>query len=426
MLMRIAKAVWFEFSGTEFPAALLTMFVQAIQPPRKASIVKAKKNGNPQNVNLRLLAMISTLLFSAAAGAADAVKQDGTTQNAAASGSAVHDSAKSGGDAVSPATPASPAKKHKGLPYYAKVGDMYVNWIDYNNEYATEARKKFYHGKPSEDDVAAFQRQIGDTLVTNAMLVLEAKRRKIKPDEAFVKQQLDQYEQRFAKNPNWPEARARVLPILTERVQNENLRSKLEEQVRNVPAPSKKQLRKYYAEHQDKFTAPPATRVSVILIKVDPGAPDTDWQKASEQAQDLVKRLRAGEDFAELAREYSGDKTAADGGDMGYLHEGMLPGLPAETVSKLQPGETSDPVNLMEGVGIFRLIERKEAKVNSFEAVEPRAKELWLKEQSDNAWNSLIAKLKKSTPVQVDESHFLPLPAAAEKTAAESADKAKP
>jgi parvulin-like peptidyl-prolyl isomerase len=387
--------------------------------------VKAKRNGNPQNVNLKLLAMIGTMLVSAAAIAADAVQHDGATPNAVKPSSAMHDSPKNGSEAVNPAASAGPVKKHKGLPYYAKVGDMYVSWIDYNNEYATEARKKFYHGKPSDDSVAAFQRQIGETLVTNAMLVQEAKRRKLKPDEAFVKQQLDQYEQRFAKNPNWPDARARVLPILTERVQNENLRSKLEELVRNVPAPSKKQLRKYYTEHQDKFTAPPATRVSVILIRVDPGAPASDWQKASEEGQDLVKRLRAGEDFAELAREYSGDKTAADGGDMGYLHEGMLPGLPAETVSKLQPGETSDPVNLMEGVGIFRLVERKEAKVNSFEAVEPRARELWLNEQSDNAWNSLIAKLKKNTPVQVDESHFLPLPSAAENKA-DSADKAKP
>jgi parvulin-like peptidyl-prolyl isomerase len=388
--------------------------------------VKAKRNGNPQNVNLKLLAMIGVMLVSTAAIAAEAVKQqDGSTQNAATPGSAMHGGPKNGGDAVNPAAPASPAKKHKGLPYYAKVGNMYVTWIDYNNEYAAEARKKFYHGKPSDDAIASFQREIGDTLVTNAMLVQEAKRRKLKPDQAFVKQQLDQYEQRFAKNPNWPAARARVLPILTERAQYENLRSKLEELVRNVPAPSKKQLRKYYAEHQDKFTAPPATRVSVILIRVDPGAPDSDWQKATEEGQDLVKRLRAGEDFAELAREYSGDKTAADGGDMGYLHEGMLPGLPAETVSKLQPGETSDPVHLMEGVGIFRLVERQEAKVNSFEAVEPRAKELWLKEQSDNAWNSLIAKLKKTTPVQVDESHFLPLPSTTENKA-DSTDKAIP
>jgi peptidyl-prolyl cis-trans isomerase C len=104
---------------------------------------------------------------------------------------------------------------------------------------------------------------------------------------------------------------------------------------------------------------------------------------------------------------------------MGYLHEGMLPGLPAETVAKLQPGETSDPVNLMEGVAIFRLIDRKQSKVNSFDVAKPRATELWLAEQSDNAWNSLIAKLKKNTPVQVDESRFLPLPVSTEKPATE-------
>ena len=292
---------------------------------------------------------------------------------------------------------------------------MYISWLDYNYAYANESRKKFYHGKPSESTVAAFQRQIGDTLVTNAMLVQEAKRRKLKPDAVLIKQQLDQYEQSFAKNPNWAEARPRVMPIITRRFENENLRIQLENLVRDVPAPSVKQLRKYYAAHPEKFTSPPQQRVAIILLRVDPSAPDTDWQKATEAGQGLVKRLRAGEDFATLARDYSGDATAEEGGDMGYLHEGMLPGLPAETVRKLQPGETSDPVTLMEGVAIFRLVERKQAEISSFKAVQQRARELWLTEQSENAWNSLVAKLKKDTPVQLDESRFLPRPATAKK-----------
>jgi peptidyl-prolyl cis-trans isomerase C len=199
----------------------------------------------------------------------------------------------------------------------------------------------------------------------------------------------------------------------------------LEKLVRNVPPPSVKQLRKYYAAHPEKFTPPPQQRVSTILLRMDPGAPNTDWQKANEEAQDLVKRLRAGEDFAELARQYSGDSTAEEGGDMGYLHEGMLPGLPAATVSKLQPGETSDPVNLMEGVAIFRLTERKQPGISSFEASRQRVRELWLTEQSEIAWNSLIARLKKNTPVQVDESRFLPLPVVTEKPA-ESIETSKP
>jgi len=373
--------------------------------------VKSKTNDNFKNT---LIALIGCMLLSAEVMAADPAKQNDPTKEVAASNPTAQGSISK--EAVAnPTAPFSTPKKAKRSPVFAKVGNMSITWMDYESEYAIEAGKKFYHGKPSEAMIAEFQREIGNTLITNAMLVQEAKRRKLKPDDAAVNQKLTQFENRFAQDPNWPKARVRVLPIITVRLENENLRIQLEERVRNVPPPSEKQLRQYYAAHPEKFTSPPQTRVSIILLRVDPAAPDADWQKAIEEGQGLVKRLRAGEDFAAMARDYSGDITAEEGGDMGYLHEGMLPGLPAQTVSKLQPGEISDPVTLMEGVAIFRLTERKLAEINSFKVVRERARELWLAEQSENAWNSLIAKLKKTTPVQVDESRFLPLPATSKK-----------
>ncbi len=389
-------------------------------------VAKVKSYSIIKNINLTLLALFSTLLFGAEASATETSKQDGATPDVPVSSPSAqgsHDKKVNTAGSVSPGGNANNIEA--SLPIFAKVGNMSITWVDYNNEYADQARKKFYHGKPTEDAIAAFQREIADTLVTNAMLVLEAKRRKLKPDAEYVKQQLDNYERRFAKDPNWPKARSRVLPILTERARNESLKNQIEPLVRKVPPPSVKQLRKYYADHPEKFTAPPRQRVSIILLRMDPSAPNADWQKAIEQGQDLVMRLRAGEDFAKLAREYSGDITAEDGGDMGYLHEGMLPGLPEQVLTNLQPGETSDPVTLMEGVAIFRLTERKPAVLNSFEKARQSVRELWLAEQSDNAWNSLIAKLKKNTAVQMDESHFLPLPANLAKPA-ESPEQTKP
>jgi len=158
------------------------------------------------------------------------------------------------------------------------------------------------------------------------------------------------------------------------------------------------------------------------LIRVDPSSTDEEWHKATEEAEGLVKRLRAGEDFAAMARAYSGDITAEEGGDMGYLHSGMLPGLPEQTVNKLQPGETSDPVRLLESMAIFRLADRIQPPPLSFEASEHRAKELWIKEQGDIAWASLNTKLRKQTPIHIDESRFLPLPTAAEKPAKDDAN----
>ena len=372
-----------------------------------------KSNSIINNIKLTLLAVTGTMLLSAVAIGAESPKQDTTAAKEVAEANPTgHDSKEI---EVIPGPTAE--KAPKGLPYFARVGNMTISWQEYNLEFSSQSTKKFYHGKPSEADLAAFERKVGDNLITNAMLVQEAKRRNLKPDAAFIKQQIDNEERRFAKDPNWPQARPRVLPIITERAKNESLRKQVEPLVRKVPAPSAKQLRKYYADHPDKFTSPPQERVSIILLRMDPGAPNADWQQALVQGNDLVKRLRAGDDFAQMARDYSGDVTAEAGGDMGYLHQGMLPGLPSQVVTNLQPGDTSDPVTLMEGVAIFRLTDRKPGKLNSFKSVEKRVRELWRTEQSDKAWESFMAKLKKDTPVQVDESFFTALPNTSEKAA---------
>lgn len=356
--------------------------------------MKAERNRNIPNINSTLALLLGgMLLCTEGALAAKPVAQGNATK-----------STKS-------------ANATNAVPAYATVGNVVITWAEFSRAFNNEARNKFFHGKPSNDVLAAFQREVGNKLVDNVLLAQEAKRRKLKPDNAAVNQELEKYERRLAQNPKWPEIRNRVLPLMTKNLQDENLRTQLEELVRNVPPPTTKQLQEYFDAHPDKFTSPPQNKVSVILIRVDPSSNDEEWHKATEEAAGLVKRLRAGEDFATLARNYSGDITAEEGGDMGYLHSGMLPGLPEQTVNKLQPGETSDPVRLLEGVGIFRLTDRIQPPPLSFEASQQRAKGLWLTEQSDIAWNSLKAKLRKQTPVHIDESRLLPLAATTGKPA---------
>jgi parvulin-like peptidyl-prolyl isomerase len=302
----------------------------------------------------------------------------------------------------------------KKVPVFATVGDDVITWREYRRAYLEEARNKFFHGTPDDNTRAAFQRTVGNKLVNDVLLTQEAKRRKLKPDSAFVDQKIQKYDRKFAKDPKWLEARKRVVPILTKRFENESLPIVLERVVRNVPQPTIKQLKEYFDAYPDKFTSPPQPKVSVILIRVDPSSTTGEWNKAKEEAEGLVKRLRAGEDFATMAKNYSGDITAEDGGDMGYLHAGMLPGLPEQTVSKLQPGDTSDPVRLLEGMAIFRLTDRLQPPPLNFEASQQRAKELWLQEQGDIAWDSLKEKLRSNTTIHIDESRFLPLGSVAE------------
>jgi len=295
---------------------------------------------------------------------------------------------------------------------FAIVGPVTLSAVDFRSAYGVAARSKFYHSKPPEEEVAAFQREVGDELINRVLVVEEAKRLGIKADPAIVKEQMARYEQRARHAPNWATEQDRMRAAMTTQFENQDRFEQLAVKVRTVPEPTEQQLREYYARHKDLFVEPAKVRVSVILLKVDPSAPKPAWEAARAEAAKLKAQLAAGADFAQLARLHSADASAANGGDMGYLHRGMLPDGVDTVVEGLKPGEVSPPVTLLEGVALLRLEGRQAAQQRSFSEVRPRTLELWKREESDRRWKKFIADLRKATPVRINESLYLPLPKA--------------
>lgn len=292
---------------------------------------------------------------------------------------------------------------------FARVGDVVITQKEFDDAFAVAARNKFYHGKPPEADVAKLQREVGDGLVNDVLLVREAERRKIKPDATAVKSQIDGYESRYRTSEMWQKNKATMLPGLTRKLEHDSLLEQLRATVRAVPEPGEAQLRNYYEQHKDKFTEPEQVKLSLILLKVDPSSPQTQWNAAMAEAQAIVKRLRGGADFAQLAHLHSGDASAAKGGAIDYVHRGMLPDAAQAAIDKLQPGVVSDPVVLLEGVAVLRLEGRKPARLNALPVVRQRAHDLLVRELADKAWSDLIASLRRQTPPQIDTSRYLPL-----------------
>ena len=304
---------------------------------------------------------------------------------------------------------------------FAEVAGTVITQQEFDTAYAAAARTKFFHTKGGGDEVAALQREVADKLVTRVLLLQEAKRRGVKPDEDKVKKTLEGYEQRYANSDHWKKNREQLLPGLRTRHEEESLLEQVEKDARSVAKPDESAVRAYYAANPGKFTEPEKIRVSVILLKVDPSSPASVWEKVGEEADALLKQLREGADFAELARKHSGELvSAANGGDMGYLHQGMLPEVAEEALKKLKPGELAPTVRVLQGAAIFRLAERTTPQLSGFDAVKGRAEELLKREQSDAVWKTFVADLKKKTPTQIDESRFLPL---SEKSGAKAAPK---
>lgn len=308
----------------------------------------------------------------------------------------------------------TPAQKsaHPAVAVFASVNDVVITVQEYEAAVAQAIRQKFYHRNPGGEKQAELQREVADNLINRRLLIAEGKRRGVGPDQQSVQAQIATYEERYKGSPQWKTNRSQVLPTLKAELEQRSVLERLEKQVRGASAPTEQQVRTYYDSHHDLFTEPEQVRLSMILLKVDPSAPKLTWDKAREEAQTLIKRLKGGMAFAQLAQLQSADASAQKGGDMGYVHRGMLPAAAQEAVDALQPGALTDAVTLLEGVAVFRLEDRKTAQLRRFEEVRQRAADLWRREQGDKHWKTFIAALRKSAVIKIDSTRYPALGAA--------------
>jgi parvulin-like peptidyl-prolyl isomerase len=290
----------------------------------------------------------------------------------------------------------------------ATVGGKEIAVQEYAMALRSEMRKRYYHSKPPEAELAAFHREVADKLIDRALAVQEADRRGIKVEKKRVEAEIKKQRQRMRQQGAGQHDNEVFWNALRAELEQEQLSAKLREQVKSKIKPQKAQLRQYYSDHPDKFTEPERLRLSVILLRVAPSAAQSVWDEAGREAQRIHQRLLGGADFAETAKLHSGDASAAKGGDMGYVHTGMLSQAVEQQVANLAPGGVTEPLTVLEGMALFKLHDRKGSQLHAYEKVRERAKDLWLKEEEDRVWKALIARLRSSTPITVQEKYLVP------------------
>lgn len=270
------------------------------------------------------------------------------------------------------------------------------------------ARQRFYHGQPPEEELKAYRKEVGEQLVDEIVLHQEAMRRGIVPDPERVKQEVDRNIKRLATQASWEEAKKKMLPILHRGLERHDRIRQLKDQFRSeVMQPSEADLYAFYNINLDKFTSPPQSRISMILLKVPPWGNADIWRQKREELTAIKHEISKGMEFSDAAKRYSDDGSASKGGDMGYLHQGMLGTQSEEAISKLETGDVSDPITLLEGVALFHLIERADARINPLEKVRQRAIELLMRERRESVVSDEKRRLRNSADIRysVPEYH---------------------
>jgi peptidyl-prolyl cis-trans isomerase C len=157
---------------------------------------------------------------------------------------------------------------------------------------------------------------------------------------------------------------AASLDIARDRALSDARLARLDAQNQPTDAAIEAYARNLYQANSSQFEKPPEARARHILI-------DNTGAESLEKAKDLLKQLRNGASFEELAKAHSTDKgSAARGGDLGFFGPGKMVRPFEDAVNALKaPGDLSEPVESQFGYHIIRLEERREKSKASYEEV---------------------------------------------------------
>jgi len=134
------------------------------------------------------------------------------------------------------------------------------------------------------------------------------------------------------------------------------------------------EAKKYYEQNPKRFEMPEEIRASHILIKLDTAnASDPNQAKAKAKAtiEGLLKQIKDGADFAELAKAHSVCPSAPNGGDLGYFPRGKTTPPFEKAAFALPVGQVSDIVETEYGYHIIKVTDHKDASVVSFDLAKP-------------------------------------------------------
>jgi peptidyl-prolyl cis-trans isomerase D len=160
-------------------------------------------------------------------------------------------------------------------------------------------------------------------------------------------------------------------------------------------------MRREYETNLDKFRIPERAQARHILIMTDEKKNNDAQSKA--KAEGILKQLRGGADFADMAKKFSEDPgSGSKGGDLGWVTRGQMVKPFEDAVFSQKPGVIGDLVKTQYGYHIVEVTTRENAHVRSFEEVKPEI-ERNLRQQRVNTLTQQLAD-KAATDLRKDPS----------------------
>lgn len=304
-------------------------------------------------------------------------------------------------DAATPQEPAVKAVPAELPDIVARVNGETITRAEFQKAVQTVEAQNGATVPPDQRD--RVYRGVLDQLVNFKLLIQESKARNLTIADAELDARMAQVQGQFPSEEAFKQALAQQ-QLTTEQLRNDArsemlvtkmLQTEIEPKVSVTPA----QIQDFYAKNPDRFKQGERVRASHILFRLPEQADAVAKAAVRTKATGVLGEIRAGKDFATLAKQHSEDTGSAPaGGDLNYFQQGQMVGPFDTAVFAMKVGDVSDLVETQFGFHIIKLVDKQAERAVPLEEVRPQVQQFLenqaRQEQTEAFVKTLAAKGK--------------------------------
>lgn len=256
-------------------------------------------------------------------------------------------------------------------------------------------------GKTYEDMV---KEMVIETMIASEIIYQQAEKDKVAPTDEEIQEQIDSFNESIESDTEYQKS-LKKMGINEEflkyqfarNLANVNLEEKFEKDVEI----SEDEMKKYYEENKDDFYVDTVTASHILIKTIDDEGnelSDTKKKEAKKTAEEALEKVKAGEDFATIAKEYSEDSSASSGGELGTFGRGEMVTAFEDAAFGMKVGEISDIVETEYGYHIIKVTDKVD-KQETYDEVKDEIKSILASEK----YTEYVEKLKNDSTIEQKE-----------------------
>lgn len=286
----------------------------------------------------------------------------------------------------------------------ARVGDVVIKESELDEALRKYVPPGSIHRSMDPSKKEGFRKEALNDLVEVELLYNEAEARKINVPTDDIEKIVGENIKRLGSEEKFKGALKKeglTIDSFRKKITKYRMVNILMENITKESEYSDEELKAYFENNKAQYKRPEAMHVWHILLKVDPVASEDEWLKKKEYAEQLIQKIKSGEDFRDVAYKYSEDSWKVKEGDLGIVHRGQLEPELEQAAFSLKEGEVGGPVRTIHGFHILKAGERKPEEQLSFEDVKQKLKNQLRISRFNEKKAALIERLKEKYPVKI-------------------------